>query len=447
MHSHWGEDKMLEKKIEASISKNNLDFIYDGAILGFSGGADSSALLYFLSSRVKNLVCVHINHMIRGEEADRDEAHAKNLCNELGVKFLSFKINVPLLAKERKQGLEETARNERYRVFGELLLKNPEYKCIVTAHNSDDNAETVLFNLARGTGTQGLIGIKPVQGKIVRPMLDVSKKEILEYCQENKINYVTDSTNGDTKYTRNHIRHNILPEMEKINPDFLSACHRLGDILASDEEYFKLIVDKIIKDNAINDEVDLSLLNSLPRAIAVRLLRSIHEGELDYNASLSCIELAKKAECGSLINLLGGYSFKIERTYAHFIKTEETKDIEYSIPLRDGENYIDVIDTVILVNSNIVPNGYYVVNELSFDKSKLNGTLYVRSRKEGDTIKSGKMTKKLKKLFLEKGILSHQRGKLPIITMENEIICVPGVAMRDGVKGDDFTIKICKRGS
>lgn len=438
---------MLEKKIEASISKNNLDFIYTGAILGFSGGADSSALLHFLKSRTKNLLCVHINHMIRGEEADRDEAQAKCLCQEYGAKFLSFKIDVPGLAKERKQGLEETARNERYRIFGELLLKNPEYKCIVTAHNSDDNAETVLFNLARGTGTQGLIGIKPVQGNIVRPMLDVSKKEILEYCEKNKINYVTDSTNSDTKYTRNHIRHNILPEMEKINPDFLSACHRLGDILANDEEYFKLVVDKIIKDNKIENKIELTLLNTQPRSIATRLLRTIHKGELDYNASIACIELAKKAECGSLINLLGGYSFKIERTYAHFIKTEETKNINYDIALKDGENYIDVIDAVILVNSNIVPNGYYVVNELSFDKSKLCDTLHARSRREGDTIKSGKMTKKLKKLFLEKGILSHQRGKLPIITMKNEIICVPGVAMRDGVKGNDFIIKICKRGS
>ena len=135
----------MQKKIEQTVSKYRMDEIYDGAILGFSGGADSSALLHFLKDRTKNLLCVHINHMIRGDEADRDEEHARKICEQYGVKFLSFKLDIPKIAKESGKGLEEAARDARYEVFYSILAKSPEYKCIVTAHNSDDNLETVIL--------------------------------------------------------------------------------------------------------------------------------------------------------------------------------------------------------------------------------------------------------------------------------------------------------------
>ena len=228
----------MQKKIEQAVEKFHMSEIYDGAILGFSGGADSSALLYFLKERTKNLLCVHVNHMIRGEEAERDERHAEEICREYGVKFLSFKVDVPKIASESGKGLEEAARDVRYEIFNRLLSEHPEYKCIITAHNADDNLETVIFNLSRGTGTRGIIGIRAVQGKIFRPLIEASKDEVLSFCEENKIPYVTDSTNADTKYTRNHIRHKIIPELKKLNPSVLDSCLRLGEILAEDEKYF-----------------------------------------------------------------------------------------------------------------------------------------------------------------------------------------------------------------
>ncbi len=433
---------MLGEKIEAVISKNQMQNLYTGAILGFSGGADSSALLHFLKDKTKNLLCVHINHMIRGDEASRDEDFARKICQGYGVKFLSYKIDIPKLAGERKKGLEETAREERYKVFNSLLEKNPEYKCIITAHNLDDNLETVIFNLARGTGPQGLIGIKAVQGNIMRPLITSSKKEILEYCSQNNIPYVSDSTNDDTVYTRNHIRHNIIPALEKINPEVRTSALRLGDILEGDEEYFNNIADKIIKENQIKDKIDLKLFNSLERPIKSRLLRRVLGGALDFVSSQACIELAKKCVVGSLVNLPNGISFKIERDYVHFIKTSALEYNDYCVELQNGINKIDEIDKIIALDCDTVPNGYTLECEASLNREKITGRLYARAKKDGDRIRSGKMTKKLKSLFVEKHIPSHLRAKIPLILMDNEIILVPNIAVRDEMKGKDFKIKI-----
>ena len=199
----------MENKIEKAIKQYEMSNIYEGAIIGFSGGADSSAILHYLSKKTKKLLAIHINHMIRGEEALRDEFFCKNMCKKLGVKFLSFRVDVPYLAEERKQGLEETAREERYKIFNKIISQNSDYKCIVTAHNANDNAETVIFNLSRGSGAKGIAGIKPVLNNIVRPLIYCSKQEILEYCKKNSITFVNDSTNLDTDYTRNYIKYQI----------------------------------------------------------------------------------------------------------------------------------------------------------------------------------------------------------------------------------------------
>ena len=226
----------MEKKISEAVSCYGMEKMLEGAIVGFSGGADSSAVLHYLKDRCACVLAVHINHMIRGEEADRDELFCKSMAEKYGVEFLAVRVDVPSLAKERKKGLEETARDERYRVFGELIQKNPQYKCIVTAHNANDNGETVIFNLARGSGANGISGIKPVSGNVVRPLIYCTREDIIKYCLDNNIEYVTDSTNSDTDYTRNNIRHNILPQLLSINPNFLESCSRLGEILRRDEE-------------------------------------------------------------------------------------------------------------------------------------------------------------------------------------------------------------------
>ena len=445
MPSGHGEDSTLEKKIIEAINKYQMQDIYDGAVLAFSGGADSSALLYFLKDKCKNLICVHVNHLIRGDEAMRDEEFAKNICKKYGVKLISERIDIPKIAKENKKGLEETAREERYNILYRVLSKNPQCKCIVTAHNADDNFETVLFNLTRGTGIKGLAGIKPVYNHIMRPLIYSSKSEILEYCLTNGIDYVTDSTNMKTEYSRNLIRHNVIPELKRLNPDCLDAVKRLGILLSQDEAYFEKEIDKIIFENKIKGKIPLWLLKELDFSLASRLLRRVSNLSLDYTAVNSCIELAKGNQAGARIDLLGGSSFKIEHDYAIFLKTDDFLPTDFCQELVSGLNYIKEIDKYISFDEKNAPNGYELDTEIRLDKNKIDATLYVRSRKEGDKIKSGKMTKKLKQIFVDYHIPSHKRDKIPLICTGDSIIAIPDVVVADGYKGNDLTIKIFKK--
>lgn len=429
----------MENKIKKAIRRYSMDEIYNGVILGFSGGADSSAILHYLSKHTKNILAVHINHMIRGNEALRDEFFCKTICQRYGVKFLSYRVDVPKLAKESKQGIEETARKERYKIFRKLMQEYPEYKCIVTAHNANDNAETILFNLTRGSGTNGIAGIKPNLDSVYRPLIYCSKAEILEYCNENSINYVTDSTNEDIDYTRNYIRHEIVPMLEKLNPSFIDSCTRMSENVRDDESYIKQASDKVISDNKVTNRVNTELFNSLDKAIALRVLRHMAKDNLDSKSIDFCIQLAKNGSVGQYINLPNGISFKKERGYVKFVKTEDLFKVSYNVTLKEGQNNIKKIGVVISVNTEEAPKGYDLVEEITLNS---NGTLIARNRKDGDKITQGKMTKKLKKLFYDKQIPSHRRDKIPVICDENGLLYVPGVVVRDGAKSKDGNTQI-----
>lgn len=424
---------ILENKIERAIKQYEMEAIFDGAIIGFSGGADSSAILHYLAKKTKKLLAVHINHMIRGEEALRDEFFCKNMCKKYGVKFLSYRVDIPLLAEERKQGLEETAREERYRIFNQIISQNGDYKCIVTAHNANDNAETVIFNLSRGSGARGIAGIKPVINNIVRPLIYCSKEEILEYCNKNSISYVNDSTNTDTDYTRNYIRHEIVPMLEKINPSFLDSCIRMGELLRDDEKYLQSICDKIIEENRIRTRISTELFIGQERPIASRLLMYLSKETLDRKAIDACLRLAKNGRVGQYVNLPNKLSFKKERGYVKFVKTELLLKARFNISLKDGLNYIEQASTVISLNSDMIPESKYELVEAV--KLKVDGKLYVRNKADGDKMVQGKMTKKLKTIFCDKHIPSHMRDKIPLLCDDKGILYIPTIATRDGAKG------------
>ena len=422
----------MENKIERAIKQYQMEHVLDGAIIGFSGGADSSAILHYLSKKTKNLLAVHINHMIRGEEALRDEFFCKNVCKKYGVKFLSYRVDIPLLAEERKQGLEETARQERYKIFNKLMSQNSEYKCIVTAHNANDNAETVIFNLSRGSGAKGISGIKPVINNIVRPLIYCSKEEILEYCKKNSVAYVNDSTNTDIDYTRNYIRHQIVPMLEKINPSFLESCMRMGELLRDDEKYLQSICDKLFEEHKIKTRISTELLVSQERPIASRMLMTLANETLDRKAIDACLKLAQNGTVGQYVNLPNKLSFKKERGYVKFVKTEKLMKATYNVPLKDGLNYVKEANTVISLNTDRIPEKKYVLVETV--KLLNEGSLYVRSKRDGDKMLQGKMTKKLKTIFCDMHIPSHYRDKIPLICDDKGIIHIPLIATRDGAK-------------
>lgn len=434
--------EMLEKKIERAVSDYGMQSIYDGAIIGFSGGADSSSLLHFLSSRTKKLLAVHINHMIRGTEAYRDELFCRSVCEKYGIDFISYKIDIPAIAAREKKGLEETAREERYRIFDEEIKKNPQYRCIVTAHNANDNAETLIFNLARGSGTNGMCGIKPVNGNIMRPLIYCTKKEITSYCDDNNIEYVTDSTNEDIDYTRNRIRHIIIPEMEKINPGFIGAASRLSGIIMKDDEYINSVCRRIISENGITDRADKKLLLSLDMPVFYRVIKHMMGCETDSKTCMLCRSFIENSNVGDFINLGGGISLKAERGYFVFVGNDELKRKEYSVLLTCGVNKIDKIGLTLVLGENADAYPGEPACEVSLNKDRIAGNLYARNRRDGDKIVNGKMTKKLKRVFCDLHIPSHLRDEIPVICDDLGIVCVPGIINRDGVAGRFGEIKI-----
>ena len=207
-------------------------------LLGLSGGADSSSLLDIAASAGENLVLCHVNHCIRGGEAERDEAFCRGLAERYGLRITVFREDVPAAAARTGESLEEAARRIRYECFFRLM-RETDIPVLATAHNADDNAETVIFNIVRGTSAKGACGIpavrKTADGKtVVRPLLRVGREQILAYCSGRGLRYVTDSTNSDDTYSRNRIRLRVMPELKKINPDAVGAFARYSESALED---------------------------------------------------------------------------------------------------------------------------------------------------------------------------------------------------------------------
>ena len=418
----------MDAKIEYAIKAHSMDRAYSKVIVGLSGGADSSLLLHYFAKKANEVVCVHVNHMIRGAEADRDEEFCKSLCEKYGVSLVVHKIDIPSLAKQSGMGIEEAARQERYRVFYEELDKRG-FDAILVAHNADDNLESVLFNLARGAGINGLAGIKPVNGRVLRPLIYLSKEEIFSICNENNIEYVTDSTNEDTDYTRNYIRHGIVPQLKKLNPELNCAIARMTDTLRSDEEYI-LSQAKVFMLEYDGEGVNTAKLCALDKSVRARVYRLMSGVSLDYKSICACDELLLNSECGSYVNLKDGLAFKKEHDYVHFLDASQLKKESFSYPLEDGL-YIKELGATVGLSDKKDSNAVYSV---ALYTEGIRGTLTVRSRREGDKITVNKMTKRVKRILCDAHIPSHLRDKLPVICDEGGICALADMCVCDRVK-------------
>ena len=238
---------MIIDKVRSTINKYNLLQEGDKVVLGLSGGPDSVCLLHMLY-RIKDkfnlkLGAIHINHMLRGEEADKDENYIIDLCEQMGIKHYVKRINIEYIAKETNVSLETAGRNERYKAFEEIKIKD-KYNKIAVAHNANDQAETILMRIMRGTGLEGLTGIKPQrEGGIIRPILCLNRQEIEDYCEYNGLNPRIDASNYDRHYSRNRVRLDILPYMrDNFNKDIIDIYDK-KDIM----KIFKCESDKALK--------------------------------------------------------------------------------------------------------------------------------------------------------------------------------------------------------
>ncbi|MDE7226195.1 MAG: tRNA lysidine(34) synthetase TilS, partial [Ruminococcus sp.] len=229
---------MIEK-IHAFIEKYDMINSGDTVICGLSGGADSVCLLLSLLRLSEDMgfsvEAVHVNHCLRGEESDRDENFCRQLCLMLNVLFTAVSCDVGSHAESESISLEQAARDMRY----QALQRIADGKKIATAHNADDNIETILLNLVRGSGIKGLSGIPPVRGNIIRPLLTISRNEIEEYLSSENQDYVTDSTNLTDDYTRNKIRHNVIPVLKTINSSLADTTARTAEVLRSENDFIE----------------------------------------------------------------------------------------------------------------------------------------------------------------------------------------------------------------
>ncbi len=238
----------LEEKILNVIKQYELIKYGDTIVVGVSGGPDSMTLLnvlYSLKDKLGiHLAVAHINHMIR-EEADDDSEYVKAYCKKYNIDFYVKKVDVTKISQEEKKSTELVGRNMRYMFFDEVAQKVNANK-IATAHTANDNAETVLMNLMRGSGTTGLKGIEKVRdNKFIRPLLTCTRREIEQYCQEKQLHPRYDKTNKENIYTRNKIRNILIPSIEKeFNPNIVETLNRLSQIMQDDEEFFHKIVEK-----------------------------------------------------------------------------------------------------------------------------------------------------------------------------------------------------------
>ena len=250
---------MLEEKVLNTIKKYELIENGNTIVIGVSGGPDSMALLNILISLKKDkkldceIVVAHINHGIR-KEAEEETEYVENFCKENGIECFIKKEKVEELAKVQKIGTEEAGRKLRYSFFEEVAQKTNATK-IATAHNANDNSETVLMNLIRGTGTSGLKGIEAKRdNKYIRPLIESTRKEIEEYCEENKLEPKQDKSNSENIYTRNKIRNILIPLIEnEFNPNIINSLNRMSQIVKEENEYLRKQVEKAYKEIVIEE--------------------------------------------------------------------------------------------------------------------------------------------------------------------------------------------------
>ncbi len=418
---------MLSKLLSA-VTRFDMLEAGDSVTVALSGGADSTALLHALLS-VKDkynitVTAAHVNHMLRGEESDRDERFVRDLCEKLNVPLAVGRFDINAL-KQQGESCEQCARRVRYG----FLEQCAEGK-IATAHTADDNAETVLFNLIRGTGIAGACGIPVVRDNIIRPLILCSRNDIEEYCKEHSLSYVTDSTNLSDDFTRNRIRHNIIPEMKGINPSLCDSLSRFTATLRDADGLIAELADNAVKLAEKDGYYDCTELKDLHKAVLSRAVRLIAERETKtapdgIHTDLVCdIVLSGDGKC----QLHGNFFAETKNGKLRFFGIKENKKISAILGSDFINKTVDFGDISVKCELFEGLNINSLLANDSVDYDKIKGEPVMRPRKAGDKIKlKGRPEKSLKKLFCEMKIPCDMRENIPVIADANGVVCVLGV--------------------
>ncbi len=437
------------------IKDNKMDLLMDqGLLLGFSGGADSCMLVSFLCEyrrRCKKeipLFAVHVNHMIRGEEADIDEAFSADFLNQIDIPFEVVKIDIPYISRNLGLGLEETARNERYKAFTDIIKSRENISYIAVAHNATDNMETVIFNILRGAGISGVSGIKPVRDNIIRPLLSLPKTDIIALLDASDIPYVTDSTNLDTDYSRNYIRNEINPRLEKISPCPEDAFSRMSKNLRFDIDYLDREAEGVLT-NINKSSFNISVIRELHPAIFARVISKIIFNMTDeFPTEKHISSIAKLLYSDNFsVSLTGEYNFVCNYGVCSFIKKENINPLKDKIfCLKMGINEIENTNLTIFIGDDekFSSNVYNFSIKAYLSSAIIDDGLFMRFKADGDSYKYFGLTHKLKKVFNDRKLPAHKRDFIPLLCDSKGIIWVPGLNVADRAveKNKDAAIKI-----
>ncbi len=417
-------------KVKNTISKFSMLSERDTVVVGFSGGADSMCLLYILNL-LKNemgfsLVAAHVNHCLRGDESERDEMFVRQVCKNMGIELRVKKVDILAEAKEHSMSVEEYARKVRYDFFNTFAGEKVK---IATAHNLNDCEETLLFNLTRGSTIRGLTSIPPVRDNIIRPLIECSRDEIETFCNENSIEYVIDSTNLSDDYTRNKIRHNIIPVLKEINPAFDSAVLRCISSLREDE----LFLDKCAEDlyNTIKCDYffDSERLKSAPIPIAKRVVSKIIHRKCLTFPEMKHIELVIACLDGGKVELFGRETLVVRHGRLYFASDIKTCEITEEEVVLDGDGVWSNGVLKLEITHDKTQKIYKELVLCTIDSDKIKGNLILRKRREGDRIilPVRKVGKSLKKLLNEMKIEPERRDGIFVLSDDESVVWVEGI--------------------
>lgn len=421
----------IEQRVIRYIENEHLFSMKDKVLVALSGGADSVALLRILNNMGYNCEAAHCNFQLRGNESDRDERFVCQLCSSLNIPLHIVHFNTNQYAKEKRISIEMAARELRYEWF-QKISKEREASVIAVAHHKDDSVETILLNLLRGTGINGLLGIRPILGKIVRPLLCVNRQEIVEYLKQIEQTFVTDSTNLQDEYTRNKIRLNLLPLMEEINPSIKDSLIHTGDYLNDAAALYNHGINEGKKRVLTEKGVDINkLLNEpSPKALLFEILYP-----LGFNS----------AQVRDVMSVLNGQSGKLFHSKEWLV----IKDRDFLL-IEDKQTKRDECPPFELIREELPYSQEFIIPHSKdiacFDADKLSETIVVRKWATGDSfIPFGmKGKKKVSDYFTDHKFSLSQKERQWVMCCGDKIAWLIGERTDNRFRIDEKTQRIIK---
>lgn len=403
----------------------------DAVLVALSGGADSVALLLELLSlqrdgTIGGIAAAHLNHGIRGEEADADEAFVRSLCDSLGIRLISERIDVPAIAKRNGQSLELAARSVRY-AFLEEARKKAGCELIALGHHRDDQSETLLLHLLRGSGTNGLAGMRFRSGRLIRPLLMTPKSEILSYLASRNQAYRTDSSNASIDVTRNRIRLQVMPVLESVHSSAQKALADAAFRVAEDVDYLESLADEAFRFAGCDREK----LCMLPRPIRLRVLKRMLPYDDYSSADLNRLDTLLSGQTGDCATLKNGFVAWLDARNLRFDRTHEEA---FSIPVPEQGTVRLPHGTLTVSDAKtaILPSGGF---DAYVDADRIVGKTIVRSPHVGDRFRPFGMrgSKLLSDFLIDRKVPRFERA-IPLVCDEAGILFVAGHTIDDRMR-------------